>query len=505
VRYLTRLFEERAEAHDPVAVIDDDGVHHARALIAHARHLADLLADRAGHRPTVLVEAENSWRTFATALAVGRLGGTLAVASGHTTAAEFAAVCEDVRPDAVIAAPSTFDAWRVPSALGAITDGQRPGALAAALDGWRVFATPVAVDAERWGGGVLIGLTSGSTGRPKGVVQSEAALRYAAEQEIAAAGLRPGEPVAAIVPLSSTAAFCFGVCLAMLLGGPLVMWRRWEPAAVLPRMRDTGARWTMGVPTQILQLAAAVTDERPFARVRAITTGGGPMDLRRLSAAEERLGTTILRVYGMSECLGHTSPRLDDPPEIRLGRDGRPFPGTELRVVGTDGQPLPVGEPGAAQVRGPSLFLGYAAAGAVRPPELTAGGFYPTGDLMVRHDDGTISVTGRSKDVIIRGGRNIDVIEVERAIADHPGVAEVCVVPVADELLGERVAALVVAAGDTTVTLAGITAHLERVGLAKTKWPEFVYAVEAVPQTRVGKVARQEAKLLAASIHATVT
>lgn len=132
----------------------------------------------------------------------------------------------------------------------------------------------------------------------------------------------------------------------------------------------------------------------------------------------------------MSECLGHTTPRPDEPWEIRLGRDGRPFPGTVVRAVDADGNELPPGTVGEAQVRGPSLFVGYARDGRVERPRFTADGFLPTGDLVEVGHDGTIKVSGRKKQIIIRGGRNIDINEVEAAVGRMPGINQVCVVPV---------------------------------------------------------------------------
>jgi non-ribosomal peptide synthetase component E (peptide arylation enzyme) len=278
-----------------------------------------------------------------------------------------------------------------------------------------------------------------------------------------------------------------------------VFWHKWDPAATLARMIERDVRWTMCVPTMALQLAAAVPEPGMLRRMRAITVGGGPMDQAALARAEAALGTRILRVFGMSECLGHTTPSLDDDVEVRLGRDGRPFPGTQVRAVDSDGHVLPAGRSGRAQVRGPSLLLGYARNGAVEAPSLTPDGFFPTGDLVVVNDDETISILGREKDVIIRGGRNIDITEVELAVASHPRVGQVCVVPVPDDLLGERVAALVVSAG-ARIELAELTRHLAERGLAKTKWPEFVFEVADIPQTRVGKVARADARELATSL-----
>ncbi|GAB3890800.1 hypothetical protein GCM10029964_062920 [Kibdelosporangium lantanae] len=250
----------------------------------------------------------------------------------HTTPAEFAAAYEDIRPDAVVAEPSAVDEWDV------------PGDTRSALDGWICRSTVGERDPARWGGGVFIGLTSGSTGRAKGVVQSEAALHYACACTIDINGLRPGDAVAAIVPLSSTAAFCFGVYCALVLGGPLVLPGRWDPPAVLTRLAETNVRWTMCVPTMALQLAAAAGPDA-LQGVRSITVGGGPMDQVTLARAETVLGTRILRVFGMSECLGHTSPDPAEPVETRLGHDGRPFPGTEVRAVSPDGDVLGAGRP----------------------------------------------------------------------------------------------------------------------------------------------------------------
>jgi cyclohexanecarboxylate-CoA ligase len=494
MRQVVNEFRRRADESDFIAVIDDSGGHTARDLLTYAAELADALAGEGG-AGTVMVQADNSWRTVAASLAVGLSGGVLAVVNRHTTGTEFAAAFEDIEPDAVVAEPSAMVEWAVPSLLAA---GDQDGV----LDGWVARSADAPRDVSRWAGGCLIGLTSGSTGRPKGVVQSEDALRYAASHTIAINGLRPGDAVAAIVPLSSTAAYCFGAYLALMLGGPLVLWRKWDPAATLARMAETGVRWTMCVPTMALQLGSAAAGSQSLRGVRSITVGGGPMDVAALSRAEESLGTRILRVFGMSECLGHTSPLPDDPPEIRLGRDGRPFPGTELRAVDGRGRAVGRGEPGRAEVRGPSLFLGYARSGKVEPAGLTRDGFFPTGDLMVVGEDGTISIMGREKDVIIRGGRNIDITEVERAVASHPRVSQVCVVPVPDEILGERVAALVVTCDDATMELDEVTGHLRDLGLSKTKWPEYVFAVDELPQTKVGKISRAGARDLARDLQA---
>jgi len=498
MQLLAREFAERAErTPGDVAVIDALGTHTVGEVMAAARELAAALEESLGGAPTVLVQADNTWRTLATALAVGLRGGMVAVLSSHAVASEVELAMEDIEPDAVVASDEVLTHWVVSST--SFPDKR------AVLDGWALVASGrPASDVARWSGGVAVAMTSGSTGRPKCVVQSEEALRYADRSTIEAIGLEPGDAIGAFVPLSSVAAFCFGMYLPAMLGGPMVCIESWQPDAALDAMAAHDVRWTMLVPTMALQLSIRPSAPGRLSGLKAMTVGGGPMDAGALGRAEETLGTKLIRVFGMSECLGHTTTRPDEDAETRLARDGRPFPGTVVRAVDEDGRPLPVGEVGAAQVHGPSMFVGYARSGRPQPPELTSEGFLPTGDLVRVDAAGTITVLGRQKQIIIRGGRNIDVNEVEAALARIPSVAQVCVVPLPDELLGERVAALVVSTGPT-LDLAGITGELAAAGFPKGKWPEFVFPVPDLPQNRVGKLSRPDAVRIAAELHAANT
>jgi acyl-CoA synthetase (AMP-forming)/AMP-acid ligase II len=482
---------------EQIAVVDGTGEHTVGEVVAHARELAAVLAEKLEGAPTVLVQADNTWRTLAAALAVGIRGGLVAVISGHATRTEWELAHEDIAPDAVVVSPHTAAGWQV---------GEEFAETGQALDGWPVLtvASGVTAGVERWNGGVVIAMTSGSTGRPKCVVQTEEALRYAGASTIEAVGLQPGDPVGALVPLSSVAAFCFGLHLPAMNASPMVCLEKWSPEDAVRLLHEQRVAWTMLVPTMALQLSLVDGSQGAFSAMKAMTVGGGPMNRDALHRAEDHLGTTFLRVFGMSECLGHTTPLPSDDAEIRLGRDGRPFPGTEVRVVDEGGRPLPQGEVGAAQVRGPSLFTGYARNGAPVPPEVTADGFFPTGDRARVNEDGTINILGREKQVIIRGGRNIDINEVEGALAALDGVAQVCVVPVPDDMLGERAAALVVWDGPQR-ELADIVAELAAADFPKFKWPEFLWSVPSLPQNRVGKLNRVEAVSLATEYATSTT
>jgi acyl-CoA synthetase (AMP-forming)/AMP-acid ligase II len=489
------LVDRARRSPDEVAVIDGTGAHTIGEVVAAAQDLADRLAGALQGRPTVLVQADNSWRTLAASVAVGLRGGLIAVISRHATASEYEFALSDLTPDAVVAAAGTCASW-------CVSTTELP-LVGTALDGWSVHAAGAgsARGVERWNGGVAVAMTSGSTGRPKCVVQSEGALRYAGQSTIDAVGLEPGDAIAALVPLSSVAALCFGMHLPAMLGAPMVCLDKWKPEDALRLMREHQARWTMLVPTMALQLSLVPDSEGALSSLRAMTVGGGPMNETALQRAETHLGTRFLRVFGMSECLGHTTPRPDDPAHVRLGRDGRPFPGTEVRIVDPDGKSVDPGVIGQAQVRGPSLFVGYARDGQAQRPDLTADGFLTTGDLARVNEDGTLNILGREKQVIIRGGRNIDINEVEAAVAALPGVAQVCVVPVPDEMLGERAAALVVPVGEA-LTLEEVRRQLEAADFPKFKWPEFVLDVPDLPQNRVGKLNRREATEIATEMTA---
>lgn len=482
--------ERAARSPEDVAVVDSGGSHTVAEVHDHATRLAEALAAAVDGAPTVLVQADNSWRTPAAAVGVGLAGGLIAVMSGHANRSEFEFALDDLRPDVVVAAPETLETWGV-AGSGYVAAGE-------ALGGWTVYGRSdrTSLGVERWEGGTVAAMTSGSTGRPKCVIQTEDALRYAGRSTIDAVGLVPGDAVGALVPLSSAAAICFGMYLPTMLGGPMVCLDKWRPEDAIEVLRDNAVAWTMLVPTMALQLTLVPDSGGALSAMRAMTVGGGPMNRRALEDAERHLGTTLLRVFGMSECLGHTTPLPGDPADVRLDRDGRPFPGTESRVVDEVGEVLPAGEIGSLQVRGPSLFLGYAREGRPVAPDVNAEGFLSTGDRALIHDDGSLSIRGREKDMIIRGGRNIDINEVEAALAAIPGIHQVCVVPVPDDVLGERAAALVVTTGEP-LGLDEIRAHLEAADFPKFKWPEYVRSVSTLPQSRVGKLDRRGAASLA--------
>jgi acyl-CoA synthetase len=195
-----------------------------------------------------------------------------------------------------------------------------------------------------------------------------------------------------------------------------------------------------------------------------------------------------VRAYGSTEHPSVTGSSFDDPAEKRHRTDGAPLAGVEIRLVDEDGRPVEPGTPGEIWSRGPELCIGYT------DPELTADafdadGWYRSGDLGVVDHDGFLIITDRVKDVIIRGGENISAAEVEEAVARLPRVAEVAVVAVPDERLGEHACAVVrLASPGDSLELEDLTDALTRAGLARQKWPEEVRVVADFPRTASGKI-----------------
>jgi acyl-CoA synthetase (AMP-forming)/AMP-acid ligase II len=227
-----------------------------------------------------------------------------------------------------------------------------------------------------------------------------------------------------------------------------------------------------------------------------------PVALGERAAAH---GIALVRAYGSTEHPSITGSTFDDPAAKRHATDGRPMAGVQIRLVDDTGADVATGEPGEIWSRGPDLCAGYT------DPRLTAAafdadGWFHTGDMGVLDADGILTITDRLNDVIIRGGENISAAEVEEAIVALDAVAEVAVVAAADARMGEHACAVVrLAPGAGAIALAAVTDHLERVGLARQKWPEELVVVDDFPRTAAGKIRKVDlrARLRAGTASAT--
>lgn len=349
---------------------------------------------------------------------------------------------------------------------------------------------------------VLIGFTSGSTGVPKGVMHGAGALNYATRACAAIAGLQPGDAILGIVPLDSAPGFTFTAHFALSLGHPLVLMDPWVPVEALRRAERYRCGWAIAVPTHLFTMveAARLGEWSGRLPLRAMAVGGSAMTADLIADADRLLGLKVLRMFGMSECMGHASTSPCHSLERRQTSDGLPFPATEEEAFDGNLRALPRGQRGQAGVRGPSLFLGYAEGLGAGQERMTPDGFYLTGDEIIRDEDGFVRVVGRIKDQIIRGGFNIDPAEIEAALLRHPSVAEVAVVPVPERKLGEQACAVCrLRTSDEGVDLAALIDHLARQGVSRKKWPEHLVIVEQMAVTATGKLDKKAMAVIAAS------
>lgn len=348
----------------------------------------------------------------------------------------------------------------------------------------------------------LIGFTSGTTGVPKGVMHSAAAMNYTVRACEHIAGLVPGDAILGVVPLGSAPGFTFSVHFSLALGHPLVIVDPWDPLATLQKIAEHEVRWGICVPTHLATMVELARNGKWSAPspLKALGVGGSSMTPELIRDARELLGIPALRMFGMSECMGHASTRPYDPIERLCHSDGQSFPGTQDEAFDGERRRLPRGERGQAGVRGPSLFLGYCRGLGDQDFQLTADGFYLTGDEIVCDVDGYLRVVGRIKDQIIRGGYNIDPAEVEAGLLRHAAIAQVSVVSVPEKRLGEQACAVcVIREGHSVPTLEDVKGHLETVGLSKKKWPEHLLIVTDLSYTTTGKVDKKRLSRMASS------
>lgn len=463
-------------AADPaaLALIDARGREWTRAEL-HQRALA--MADRlAGQgvdtNARVMIEGRKEVSTVCVMLAVSRLGAIICPYSGALSAADIGVL--EARLGHVLRVsigPASADAE------GAVAFHQAPAGTVRSTD-------------PRDARTALIGFTSGTTGVPKGVMHGPAALNYAARGCATIAGLQAGEPILGIVPWDSAPGFTFTVHFSLAFGNPLAIVDPWSPAHALTLAERYRCAWAICVPTHLYAMVEAARTGAWSGKLnfRAVAVGGSAMTPELITDARELLGIEALRMFGMSECMGHSSVRLEDSDERRFHSDGRPFAGTEDLAFDADLKPLPPGERGQAGVRGPSLFLGYALGMGDGTPQFAPGGYLLTGDEIVTGQDGYMKVVGRIKDQIIRGGFNIDPAEVEAAIRQHPAIAEAIVVSVPHPRLVEQCCAVCrMLPGADPVTFADLLAHLEGTGLSKKKWPEHLLVTDVIEHNANGK------------------
>jgi 2,3-dihydroxybenzoate-AMP ligase len=362
-------------------------------------------------------------------------------------------------------------------------------------------ATPVDAGAI-----ALLQLSGGSTGIPKLIPRTHDDYLYSIRESARICAIDERSVFLCTLPASHNFAMSspgsFGVLGA---GGCVVMTRAADPATAFALIERERVDTVALVPA----LAQAWLDsvkrrEHDLRSLRLVQIGGAHLAPSIAGRVERELGGTLQQVFGMAEGLVNYT-RLDDPPERRVGTQGRPIGAAdEIRIVDDDDQDVPEGEVGHLLTRGPYTIRGYYR--SVRNEDghdpdtdaFTADGFYRTGDRVRRTAEGDLVVVGRAKDQINRGGEKIASEEVEAHLLAHPDIVEAALVALPDRALGEKPCAFVVGR-DTLPTARALQAFLRGRGIADYKIPDRCIAIDALPRTPVGKIDKPALRRLLAA------
>ena len=463
------------------------------ALLAEAERLADALASRFAPGERVAVWAPNAPEWVLLEFAAGIAGLTLVTVNPAYQAKELAFVLAQSRSVALflvrehrgnpMAAIAREVCTELP-AIRAIVDLEDPRGLFARGD-LPAAARDVAPDDP-----AQVQYTSGTTGFPKGAVLSHRGLTNNARFSLARLGVAPGTSYLNMMPRFHTAGCALGVLGSAQCGARMVLARQFDPAAVLRAIEAERVEALIGVPTMLIaMLDAQARAPRDCASLRAVLSGGSMVPPELVQRIEQTFGCRFDIIYGQTEtCPGITQTRATDGWTERTQTIGQPYPQTEvsIREVGTNAV-TPIGAIGEICTRGYHCMLGYTDDPQATARAIDADGWLHTGDLGTMDARGYVRITGRVKDMIIRGGENLFPAEIENVLIAHPAVAEVAVVGAPDPFWGEIAVAFLRARDGAALDVSDLVRHV-RAELAAPKTPARWFALDAFPLTGSGKV-----------------
>lgn len=333
----------------------------------------------------------------------------------------------------------------------------------------------------------ILAFTSGTTGESKGVMHSSASMHAVIDDLASHAGYSRGMTSLVMSPFGHLTGFTWGILMPLRLAGEVVLLESWDPAHALDLVDRYNVSFTMGATPFLSDLLETAKNGTSFPDV--FVCGGAPIPPALVEQAVGRFGCRVVAVWGMSEYPVGTATAVSDPPVLAATTDGRPAGRAEIVIRDGRGAPVAV-EEGDLLIRGPGLFRGYYERPDLDKSAVGEDGFLDTGDRARLLDEaGHIRISGRTKDIIIRGGENIPVIEIENLLLNHPAIREVALVPLPHPRLGETACACVVLeSADASLTVADLGAFLATQGVAKQFFPEALQVMAGLPRTPSGKV-----------------
>ncbi|EET4965754.1 TPA: medium-chain fatty-acid--CoA ligase [Escherichia coli] len=331
--------------------------------------------------------------------------------------------------------------------------------------------------------------TSGTEGLPKGVMLTHNNILASERAYCTRLNLTWQDVFMMPAPLGHATGFLHGVTAPFLIGARSVLLDIFTPDACLALLEQQRCTCMLGATPFVYDLLNLL-EKQPadLSALRFFLCGGTTIPKKVARECQQR-SIKLLSVYGSTESSPHAVVNLDDPLSRFMHTDGYAAAGVEIKVVDDARKTLPPGCEGEEASRGPNVFMGY-----FDEPELTARaldeeGWYYSGDLCRMDEAGYIKITGRKKDIIVRGGENISSLEVEDILLQHPKIHDACVVAMPDERLGERSCAYVVLkAPHHSLSLEEVVAFFSRKRVAKYKYPEHIVVIEKLPRTASGKI-----------------
>lgn len=329
--------------------------------------------------------------------------------------------------------------------------------------------------------------TSGTTGEPKGVMHTANTCLSNIAAYAERLRLGPDDVVLMGSPMAHQTGFMYGLMMPFYLQASAVTLDIWNAATAARLMREHGVTFSMASTPFLTDIAREVAQSgNPVPTLRTFLCAGAPIPGPLVEQASRTLGAKIISAWGMTENGAVTLTLPEDADERACTTDGRPLPGVQIKVTDASGTVLPAGQEGCLWLRSASNFGGY-----LKRPQLNAtdaDGWFDTGDMARIDADGYLRITGRSKDVIIRGGENIPVVEIEALLYRHPAVESAAIVAYPDERLGERACAVVTLKRGQQLELAALVGFLKGLGVAVQYIPERLEIRDALPTTPSGKV-----------------
>lgn len=354
------------------------------------------------------------------------------------------------------------------------------------LSGYPAMTTNVKTDGFDLA--VILG-TSGTTGGSKGVMLTHNNIIFSERYFNRELGLTKDDIMFMPAPLNHATGFHHGLIAPLLLGAKVVLQQKFRRAEAMELMNQERCTYSMGSTPFIYDILKEMEESgKRLPHLKFYLCGGAPVPDYMVQKAD-RFGILLCEVYGSTESVPHLYVHPDDAIRLNGSSSGKPMAGVEVKIIDEQGQIVPPGTPGEEASRGPNVFVGY-----INNPEetdrvLDDDGWFYSGDICVGDSNGHIRIIGRKKDLIVRGGENLNTNEIDSYLEGCPGIIDHAIIGMPDERLGERICAYVVLSDpEETLHLEQLISYLAERKIPKRFWPERLEIIDQIPRTASGKV-----------------